>query len=41
MGAKQAQREIVADNGKAHITETYTEFNLNPTVDAKTFNLPR
>src|SRR5262249_47541664 len=25
------KREIVADNGKAHITETYKEFNLNPT----------
>jgi outer membrane lipoprotein-sorting protein len=35
------KREIVADNGKAHIIETYTEFNLNPTIDAKTFNLSR
>jgi outer membrane lipoprotein-sorting protein len=35
------KREIVADNGKAHITETYTEFNLNPQLDAKTFELPK
>jgi outer membrane lipoprotein-sorting protein len=35
------KREIIVANGKARITETYTEFNLNPTLDAKTFKLSR
>jgi outer membrane lipoprotein-sorting protein len=35
------KREIVADNGKARITETYKEFNVNPKVDDKTFELSR
>jgi hypothetical protein len=24
-----------------HVTETYTEFNLDPQIDAKTFELPK
>jgi outer membrane lipoprotein-sorting protein len=35
------KRAIVTDSGKAHITETYKEFNLNPTLDANTFELSR
>jgi outer membrane lipoprotein-sorting protein len=35
------KRLVVAGEGKARITETYTEFKLNPKLDAKTFELPK
>ena len=35
------KRTITADGGKMHLTETYKEFNVNPTVDDKTFELSK
>jgi outer membrane lipoprotein-sorting protein len=35
------KRVIIPEAEDAQITETYTEFTLNPQLDAKTFELPR